>query len=119
MMISPTDPIFFLHHRNVDRLWWIWQNENPELALTYSRNSEEILNLFGYSQNMSVKDVLDTNSLEMCYTYTNSVQGSEIVEGGNEKRSENQCSINPYDRKNLRKIRYPKQLPLEFLLKMM
>ncbi|CAD6886122.1 unnamed protein product [Tilletia controversa] len=23
---SPNDPIFFLHHVNVDRLWWFWQN---------------------------------------------------------------------------------------------
>ncbi|CAD6886120.1 unnamed protein product [Tilletia controversa] len=22
---SPNDPVFFLHHANVDRLWWLWQ----------------------------------------------------------------------------------------------
>jgi tyrosinase len=27
--ISPNDPVFFLHHCNVDRLWAIWQDKNP------------------------------------------------------------------------------------------
>jgi tyrosinase len=28
VMTSPNDPIFFLHHCNVDRLWWEWQLDN-------------------------------------------------------------------------------------------
>lgn len=27
------DPIFFLHHCNVDRLWWNWQRANPGASL--------------------------------------------------------------------------------------
>jgi tyrosinase len=26
---SPNDPLFFLHHVQVDRLWWLWQQEKP------------------------------------------------------------------------------------------
>lgn len=26
---SPNDPVFFLHHCNVDRLWWQWQLQHP------------------------------------------------------------------------------------------
>jgi tyrosinase len=26
---SPIDPIFFLHHANIDRLWAQWQNSHP------------------------------------------------------------------------------------------
>jgi hypothetical protein len=26
---SPNDPVFFLHHCNVDRLWWQWQIQHP------------------------------------------------------------------------------------------
>jgi tyrosinase len=35
---SPADPIFWLHHANLDRLWWVWYNssegshQNPALA---------------------------------------------------------------------------------------
>ncbi|XEV03447.1 hypothetical protein FSHL1_008734 [Fusarium sambucinum] len=27
---SPNDPIFFLHHAQINRLWWIWQQKNPK-----------------------------------------------------------------------------------------
>lgn len=29
---SPNDPVFFLHHCNVDRLWAVWQQMNPSAA---------------------------------------------------------------------------------------
>lgn len=28
--MSPVDPVFWLHHANVDRLWWLWQQRNPQ-----------------------------------------------------------------------------------------
>lgn len=34
---SPNDPVFFLHHSNVDRLWARWQEENP--GTTYEPKS--------------------------------------------------------------------------------
>ncbi|KAF1812874.1 Di-copper centre-containing protein [Eremomyces bilateralis CBS 781.70] len=30
---SPGDPVFFLHHANLDRLWTIWQSQNPTARL--------------------------------------------------------------------------------------
>jgi tyrosinase len=27
---SPGDPIFWFHHGMVDRIWWIWQMQDPE-----------------------------------------------------------------------------------------
>jgi tyrosinase len=27
---SPGDPIFYFHHAMLDRLWWIWQMQDPE-----------------------------------------------------------------------------------------
>ena len=35
---STNDPVFFLHHNNIERWWRIWQQENPELAHDYSGN---------------------------------------------------------------------------------
>ncbi|CVK94751.1 related to monophenol monooxygenase (tyrosinase) [Fusarium mangiferae] len=32
---SPNDPVFFLHHAQIDRLWWVWQQQNPK-----KRNSD-------------------------------------------------------------------------------
>jgi len=29
--ISPTDPMFWMHHANVDRIWALWQKKNPSL----------------------------------------------------------------------------------------
>jgi tyrosinase len=26
---APADPIFWMHHANIDRLWWQWQQANP------------------------------------------------------------------------------------------
>jgi len=26
---APADPIFWMHHANIDRLWWQWQQAHP------------------------------------------------------------------------------------------
>ena len=35
MMSSPQDPIFYLHHANVDRIWGMWQDDGHEGANSY------------------------------------------------------------------------------------
>lgn len=32
-MLSPVDPIFFLHHANMDRLWDVWERKQQRLGL--------------------------------------------------------------------------------------
>jgi tyrosinase len=34
-MLSPVDPIFFLHHGNMDRLWDVWTRKQIQLGLPY------------------------------------------------------------------------------------
>ncbi|MCX4749223.1 tyrosinase family protein [Kitasatospora sp. NBC_01287] len=29
VLSSPNDPVFFLHHANIDRIWGIWQDQHP------------------------------------------------------------------------------------------
>ncbi|KAF8196033.1 tyrosinase [Pholiota molesta] len=36
---SPADPLFFLHHANLDRIWWNWQQMLPERLYEISGSS--------------------------------------------------------------------------------
>ncbi|RKP09212.1 hypothetical protein THASP1DRAFT_11037, partial [Thamnocephalis sphaerospora] len=69
-MRSPEDPIFFLHHGFVDKLWADWQKTSPARANSYGgRNYGGALaqktDVLGYGYR--VQDVMDTRNL--CYTY--------------------------------------------------
>jgi tyrosinase len=81
-MTSPNDPLFFLHHSEIDRLWYVWQN-NPkkkDRATNYNDDQKFIHNnrleskassttdkLIGF-EHVRVADVMDSaNSL--CVTY--------------------------------------------------
>ncbi|KAI1088384.1 hypothetical protein F5B19DRAFT_428377 [Rostrohypoxylon terebratum] len=37
-MTSPGDPLFYFHHTSLDRLWWIWQMQDPEARLNVVPN---------------------------------------------------------------------------------
>jgi tyrosinase len=39
--LSPVDPIFFLHHANVDRLWDVWTRKQQLLGLSYLPSPED------------------------------------------------------------------------------
>jgi tyrosinase len=38
--VSPFDPLFFLHHANVDRFFWIWQLKNPGSQFSGNGNAQ-------------------------------------------------------------------------------
>ena len=60
--VSPADPIFWMHHANLDQLWWAWYNspqgnhQNPPLVgsdavmdpWTYTEASVRDINALGY-----------------------------------------------------------------------
>jgi tyrosinase len=85
LFISPSDPLFFLHHSNIDRVFWSWQTRklpdrfrdmsgplvfgdyNNEVAgnttLTY------ILDLGAVNINRTVEKVMDIQGGTLCYDY--------------------------------------------------
>lgn len=64
-MTSPTDPVFWLHHAEVDRLWHIWQQVNvtPEPKLD---GPDRIMDPWAESYD----DLLDTEELGYVYDST-------------------------------------------------
>ncbi|KAH6569823.1 hypothetical protein BASA61_001475 [Batrachochytrium salamandrivorans] len=90
LSVSANDPIFVLHHGNVDRIWYWWQLKNPRLANTYSgvlRDGQrarvsETMKLFGASglPDWTVAMMLNTTSGDpLCYTYSNSVRAGPPI----------------------------------------
>ena len=74
------DPVFFLHHVNLDRLWWQWQQiKLPDRLAAYNgkanKDSKEAalltdgLDMGGLSRNLRVFNVMDTTGGSFCYTY--------------------------------------------------
>ncbi|KAJ3483546.1 hypothetical protein NLG97_g7283 [Lecanicillium saksenae] len=83
---DPIDPVFYLHHTQIDRLWWIWQQKNNashlwqyEGPLSNSRfttegqqgsaNLSDLLTLGEYGKTVKVQDVISTRHGELCYIY--------------------------------------------------
>lgn len=76
-----TDPVFFLHHAQVDRLWYLWQQENPDARNTQfggpkTRSPEtpeatihDVLPYLGLTSNVIVSEVMTTQNSRLCYTY--------------------------------------------------
>jgi len=60
---STVDPIFFLHHGMIDRMWWIWQ----ALHLNQAKTVAGTITLFNNppSRNTTLEDLISTNFLNM------------------------------------------------------
>ncbi len=62
--VSPADPVFWMHHANLDRLWWVWYNspqgnhQNPPLT-----GSDAIMDPWVYTET----DVRNINTLGYIY----------------------------------------------------
>lgn len=74
------DPVFFLHHTNLDRLWHQWQQTDPAKRLNAyngkangnsmeSAQLSDMLDMDGLSRNLMVQNVMETQGGQFCYKY--------------------------------------------------
>ena len=74
------DPVFFLHHTQLDRIWWKWQQIDPQARLkdyagqaAYTSNTEaelkDPLPLGDLAPDVRVEDMMNTASGYICYRY--------------------------------------------------
>lgn len=98
---SPGDPVFYLHHSYLDKLWWEWQNIDLEPRLvdmggpntkgrsgssTYppteyfnyfgdggglTTTLNHILFMTGLAPNVTIADIMDLNGAIICSEYIN------------------------------------------------
>lgn len=82
--ISPGDPAFWVHHGQIDRLYWIWQNldfknrQNVagtnfffELAPSPNTTVDDLINLAPLTTSTpKIKDLMNTvGGTPLCYVY--------------------------------------------------
>jgi len=90
--ISPNDPIFFMHHAMVDKVWFDWQHKHPSNFWSFEGGSVQALdNLTVYNEYpngappaltldtlipsdgmflpATIRDVMDTTGGYLCYVY--------------------------------------------------
>jgi hypothetical protein len=136
--MSPNDPIFYMHHRNIDRHWWRWQRRNPKLANTYTgvtnmnvqAKKTDTMRFFGLIPDTTVQRGMNasSNALNglMCFRYSNSVKPKTAAVTKRSviaKRDVSQGIYNsdtpaPTDRSDKFNIRVPKPIDTAFLKKM-
>jgi len=89
---SPNEPLFFMHHAMIDKLWYDWQHRNPENANSFFGGSVQALQSIdtydqypnggppflslnstmpadGLFSEITIGDVLDTTCDLLCYIY--------------------------------------------------
>lgn len=76
------EPLFFLHHPQIDRIWWQWQQMNPDkrlseyngVALHYGEDGSREVSLddkvpmLGLAEDLTVREIMDTTG-RLCYSY--------------------------------------------------
>lgn len=84
-ILKASDPVFYLHHANMDRVWWSWQNRNLTSRLTdftgplypmdftFTRGGNATLDTpldyVSIAPAVTVKDTMDIRAGGLCYTY--------------------------------------------------
>ncbi|TFK24173.1 Di-copper centre-containing protein [Coprinopsis marcescibilis] len=74
------DPLFYLHHANLDRVWWKWQQADPEKRMydvsgpTTQGGKEEVtldfmLDFPALGPNVTVREIMDAGQAPGCFEY--------------------------------------------------
>lgn len=81
------DPIFWVHHAQIDRLWWRYQQRAPKnesmldyqgpLSLdehgwpskTWDASLDDVFNMYGMGENITVRELMSTETEYLCYRY--------------------------------------------------
>lgn len=80
LLTAPSDPVFFLHHTQLDRIWWKWQQMDSSRHFqqytgkakhnsTESASLDDILPLDGLARAAKVSEIISTESGLLCYRY--------------------------------------------------
>jgi tyrosinase len=77
-----TEPLFYLHHANLDRVFWKWQQMDlktrlnqvggPVVPFDYSGRNVTLdfqVNIGKLAGNATLQDLLNTQGKTLCYTY--------------------------------------------------
>ena len=63
------DPIFWLHHANIDRLWWLWQQQHSDPSkAAWTGQSFDFMDVGGVPASLTGADVEDIVK-QLDYTY--------------------------------------------------
>lgn len=74
------DPVFWVHHVQIDHMWWKWQQEDLRNRLyeyngrhmfnsTGEASLTDVLMYGGFTEDISVSEVMDTEAGLLCYRY--------------------------------------------------
>ncbi|QRV92815.1 tyrosinase [Ceratobasidium sp. AG-Ba] len=86
---SANEPIFHLHHGNIDRLWWLWQEKGPKNKQAFRGGSVQnisaivefpngqppwlhktnVIPAAGMYESYTIGEVMDTRKWPLCYEY--------------------------------------------------
>lgn len=84
--MTRTDPIFFLHHGQIDRIWWSWQRYSEDRPRQYNGKSRDDSSAEGMltdelefggllSSSPTIAEVMDTEGGILCYRYDSDLVG--------------------------------------------
>ncbi|MFE9779490.1 tyrosinase family protein [Streptomyces sp. NPDC005775] len=86
VLSAPNDPVFFLHHANVDRIWTVWQKQHPNAYAPVSggppgQNQPDVMHPWE-QLSVRISSVLDHTALGYVYDIEEpTAQGNGMLPG--------------------------------------